>query len=228
MILVCPECKTRYVVEASLFALGPRQVRCAKCKHGWKAELPNDIDVVAPPPLEPDPIPETVAPVPEGSNLPTVTEKVPKFYFKLNLTKTQRLATMLTCAVVLVLLVVFRQPVVNRWAFMEPIYTFAGLYVYHPGDELEFQQVRSELKYDGGVTKLVLSGKIKNKTKKSQTVPNIVADAIGPDGVAIQSWQIDAPTARLDPEAEASFTSAINAPQGTVVNVLMNFAEAKE
>lgn len=230
MILVCPECKTRYLVEANLFAMGARQVRCARCKHNWKAELPNEIDVVAPPPLEPDPIPEAITPIPEGSNLPIPTEK-PKKPFVFNLdkwSKKQRIAFAGIAVSIVLTLVVGRQFIVNRWPVMEKLYTPLGLYVYHPGDELEFQQVRSELKYDGGITKLVLNGKIKNKTKKSQTVPPIVAQAVGADGAVMQSWQIEAPTATLSSEGEAGFTSSINAPQGTVVNVQLNFAEGKE
>ena len=35
MILACPFCRARFLVQASLFDAGPRQVKCARCHHEW-------------------------------------------------------------------------------------------------------------------------------------------------------------------------------------------------
>ena len=35
MLLVCPSCRTRYVVPDSAIGMDGRQVRCANCKHSW-------------------------------------------------------------------------------------------------------------------------------------------------------------------------------------------------
>lgn len=40
MILTCPECKTRYLLNEALLGPGGRVVRCAKCGNSWKAEAP--------------------------------------------------------------------------------------------------------------------------------------------------------------------------------------------
>ncbi len=60
MLLVCPSCRTRYVVPDSAIGVSGRQVRCANCKHSWYqdgAELPVPPApaIVAPvmPPAEP-------------------------------------------------------------------------------------------------------------------------------------------------------------------------------
>lgn len=62
MLLVCPSCRTRYVVPDSAIGAAGRQVRCANCRHSWFQEGPSS---VAPPKLEP------VAPQPPAAPAPT-------------------------------------------------------------------------------------------------------------------------------------------------------------
>jgi predicted Zn finger-like uncharacterized protein len=75
MLLVCPSCRTRYVVPDSAIGAAGRQVRCASCRHSWFQEGPSS---VAPPRLEPiapaeaapvpiSPVPISVAPPPAAT-----------------------------------------------------------------------------------------------------------------------------------------------------------------
>lgn len=41
MILTCPECSARYVVDPKALLPNGRVVRCAKCKHSWKEAAPD-------------------------------------------------------------------------------------------------------------------------------------------------------------------------------------------
>ncbi len=48
MIIVCPECNTRFMLSASAIGEDGRDVRCAKCGHEWHAPPPRN----APEPLD--------------------------------------------------------------------------------------------------------------------------------------------------------------------------------
>lgn len=81
MLLVCPSCRTRYVVPDSAIGMDGRQVRCANCKHSWfqggfippvapappvvapanAAPAIDEAPQVASPPPPPPPPPPTVA-----------------------------------------------------------------------------------------------------------------------------------------------------------------------
>ncbi len=63
MLLVCPSCRTRYVVPDSAVGIDGRQVRCANCKHSW-------FQAGTIPPLAPAPSVVAPAEQPENQNVP--------------------------------------------------------------------------------------------------------------------------------------------------------------
>lgn len=73
MLLVCPSCRTRYVVPDSAIGGAGRQVRCASCRHSWFQEGPAS---VAPPRIAPVVVPPETAPVPAFAEAETAIAPV--------------------------------------------------------------------------------------------------------------------------------------------------------
>lgn len=56
MILQCPSCNTRFLVNSSLIPADGRDVKCAKCMHQWFVEGEPPAADYAPMPLKTDPV----------------------------------------------------------------------------------------------------------------------------------------------------------------------------
>ena len=219
MIIACLACQTRYLVPAAHFAAGPRMVRCAHCGHTWLAELPPETGTARTDQLSALAAADT-GKAPPAYQLPVAPKEKPFWQKDWFLASVAVIA-----ACILLWMAVDRREIAQKYPSMEAVYDRVGLHIYHAGEGLELQDVRSEMKFDGGTMQLSVEGKIHNKTDKPQSIPNLLAAAAGPSGAVMQSWQIDAPAATLAPGETKTFTSEIRAPQGTVANINLHFVE---
>jgi predicted Zn finger-like uncharacterized protein len=229
MILDCPSCRTRYLVQIGLFASGGRHVRCVRCRHEWHATLPTHIDVFVPVQLPPDyhHVPENKSGAGEApSSQGAASYPLPAVIKNWN---SRRTAKTVSIAVgVLVVLVVFpilmRQQIVNKFPDLRSFYESISFDIDHSGKGLVFDQVTSELKYDGGTMRLVVDGVVHNSTDEIQLIPDIKARALGPDRDIIQSWWVPAPAGSVDPGKDVPFHTEVNAPmKRTIENVYLEF-----
>lgn len=234
MILPCPLCHTRFLVPAQAFAHGARMVRCARCLHIWRAELPTHIDVVEkemePPTTQPSSPPSgalpsgaahDASPASDNGQLPALYEGPTPSWVRHVL-----LAGLVGLLGYLILwFIVDRQDIVARWPTLESYYEDMGLHIQHLGEGLLVKDVRSELRYDGGAVALVIEGRIENQQAVPVLVPALKATPIGVDGSPIDSWVIEPPIPQLGEHKSVAFQTSIKAPKDTVSSVKLVFIE---
>jgi len=193
-------------------------VRCARCSHTWQADLTQDASNPAASPQSP--LAEA-----EGASRNTALASALKLS-----TSVRLFISIGVAALALLILLVFLfdcQNIAKKWPWFEGLYNSIGLHIYHAGEGLKIEDVRSELHYEDGVMHLMVAGNIVNKTKKAQLVPPIMASAVGSDGNVMQNWQIDPPAVTLEAGGRVPFSSTINSPKGSVVEMNLIFGEAK-
>jgi predicted Zn finger-like uncharacterized protein len=242
MILECPSCHARYMVQIGLFAQGGRQVRCARCRNEWHATLPNHIEVYLAPIVPEGEAPSTpaadIAPSPplaheagdgaattSSANLPAVIKTWGRFRHSV-LFKRLRLASFWGLGFVVLILwpVMDRQKIVKVFPDLKGTYEMIGLHIDHNVNGLMFDQVKSELRYDGGTMRLYVDGIIHNTTPETQFIPDIKARALGPDQRIIQSWWVEAPAATVAAGSDVPFHTEVNAPmKRTIEDVYLEF-----
>jgi predicted Zn finger-like uncharacterized protein len=240
MIIECPSCSTRYLVQIGLFAEGGRQVRCALCKHEWHVKLPTAVDVVAPPPgfapiPEPSPPSSPLSSRPPAPNKPETPAKptanlpavIEKSFFPNNLLFF--LVATVLFAILASVLIVERYSVAKAFPELTGFYHVLGLNVSPGWEGLVFEGVKSELRYDGGTMKLFVDGTICNTTIEAKAIPDIDARALGPDKSAILSWRVDAPVPSIEPGGKIPFHTEIATPmERTIEDVYLEFISRKE
>ena len=195
MILTCPECSTRYVVDPAAIGPSGRTVRCSRCAHTWAepppADLPDETplpDTIAPDIDDPaDPAPDegaSFAPRPDpplrterashrrrprGTNLPALPSE-----------PVSRAPAILWSLVVLAFCgsigaaIWYRDFIMSRVPQTEPIFASIGLGPEAPGAGLQLQVSKPAFTTRDGKRVVTIKGFVVNISEKSRAVPNMI------------------------------------------------------
>ena len=210
MIVSCPACSTRYLVEPE--ALGPkgRMVRCAKCEHSWQQDPPNDmpheVDLTIPP-RGSMPLPERREAARRGSRgagLP--------------------LLIMVLLALGIAGGYFFRERVIAEWPKTAQIYELVGLPTKVLGVGLELANVNFTRQQVAGQTIVQVQGNIFNKTDKEILLPPLKAALQDDSGKLLYDWifGVDRPTIR--PGETISFKTEAKSPPPEATKLTITFS----
>ncbi|MHA1113838.1 MAG: DUF3426 domain-containing protein [Alphaproteobacteria bacterium] len=213
MIITCPACATRYLIDP--VQLGPegRRVRCAKCGHGWAQDG-------APARPEPDVIrtPDAVRPIPEGSNLPAFPRPAPRRPNVIGWA-----ALILVVAAVVAGGLAARERVVAAWPPSARLYAALGMPVLPLGHGIEFRDVAFERERGEDGETLVLRGRLANVADSVLDVPRLRVALIGKTGEIVGAWEFTVSAARLVPGETVAFVTRHENPPATASNLRIEF-----
>ena len=77
MIVICPECATRYLIDPRALGVMGRSVRCTHCSHVWMQLPPEDAPRRVDLPLPGTEKPQAARPAPQARALPPPPQSAP-------------------------------------------------------------------------------------------------------------------------------------------------------
>ncbi len=214
MILTCPNCYIRYLLDRQVLEPNGRRVRCSACQFIWFQnpddddslddvyEGDEDAEYLAQAEVLDEDIPESVKPGPR------------EIYD--DLFEENRLIPVLTgvAAAALVflffstILVFMREGIVRSWPPSAMVFEMAGFEIPVPGEGLIFDRVKAVTDFDQHGNEIIeIEGKIINLRDKSVKLPKIQARLMDEAGGYKQEWKVDVPEEAVNAEQSLRFAT---------------------
>ncbi|MGH7014751.1 MAG: DUF3426 domain-containing protein [Stellaceae bacterium] len=216
MIVICPTCSTRYLVETQKLGAQGRMVRCGNCGHTWYQAPPED----APPRVELTvPVPEPRQGAVERGGLPAIPPR-----------RRRRGAAVVALLVLLLVLaavgwgaIFLRDQVMALVPQSARIYSRLGLAAgtsqFGSGLELRNVVPRRTMVNDQPV--LVIDGQIANLSSSPRRVPPLKATLRDANDKPLASWTFSASVVELAPGATAPFHTTYQQSMAAATGVVV-------
>ncbi len=230
MIVTCPDCSTRYLVDPRALGAAGRRVRCANCASTWHQSLPED----APRPIE-RPRYEAPQPAPTLEAEPRVRTESPARLPAVSPAKRPPwgligsiLIPVLVVAGFLGAAVLFRDRVVALWPPAAKLYAVARLPVNEPGAGLVISHQRSSNGDESGAPALIIEGQVDNVTGVAIKVPKLRIEIKDINAKILQHWTFTVTDEPLLPGASIPFRTSTTQLNKAAVGSSIDFAGPDE
>ena len=242
MIITCPRCATRYLLETGVVRPPGRQVRCARCQHTWFQDAALDLPQPVPVPVEerapsgPVTDKSRMLPPPPGA----IPQPVPRFevpppppsaspFGDRQRARSRSLAGVMvllaTVAGFLLFFIYMPETIARVWPESASLYEALGMPVNLRGFKIIATHTQ-ELDNTGPV--IAIKGRIINETDRELAVPKVRLAVRDQSGKEIYHWTVLADQQRLGPREEGSFSARLESPPADAVDLEVRFAKAGE
>jgi len=215
MIVTCPTCSTRYLVETQKLGAQGRMVRCGSCTHTWYQAPPEDMT----PRVElASPAPEPQPGIVERRGLPAIPRK------------RRRWGAVVASLVLLLVLaaagwgaIFMRDRVMALVPQTAKIYSRLGLAASQPqfGAGLEVRGVTPRRTTTNDQPVLAIDGMIVNLSASPRRVPQLKVTLRDANDQPLTSWTFSAGVAALAPGASAPFHTTFEKPMAEATGVVV-------
>jgi predicted Zn finger-like uncharacterized protein len=215
MIVTCPACSTRYLVDPRALGSAGRTVRCANCANTWHQEpaedLPRTLEVT----------PDEFGPRPSSGRYPPPALA----------TKSRPWATYIAAGLLAVIVsgavagVLARDRVATMWPPAARLFSLVGLSVPPPNAGLKLDSVSPHRDIENGVPVLIVEGVVKNIGSVARDIPKIKVVLRDSGGNNVQSAIFAATEPRVLPGAGVPFRATIVQPSSSATDISVDFAE---
>ncbi len=212
MIITCPNCETRFKIDAAALAPRGKMVRCSQCGHRWFAEPPAEEP-------EPPPLPET-PPVEGAAEDEAATARTSRP------TAGTIVGWSLLVLVVLLLAAAMlaRNEIVAAWPQATTLYRQLGLPVTLSLG-LELRELASERFEENGVPMLRITAEIVNTARRERVLPPLRVALLDARGRELDFGLFDPPRRRLAPGAFARFEARLVDPPPAAERFTVTFLD---
>lgn len=217
MILSCPSCKSRFLVDPAAVGTG-RQVRCGRCKNEWFATPPEEpaSALELEPPVEPSPI--RPRPIPPGSNLPALPQAKKR--------RTGMIVGWLAFVLVaggIGAAIWKRDMVMERVPATTKAFELLGLAPEAQATVLRVEDIKVNRVSQDGVPVLLIEGRVINTSGAPRPVPTLRGILQDANEREVQSWTFTVPADRLDGGQSVVFKTEVRQPAAAAQRVSIVF-----
>jgi len=217
MIVTCPVCSTRYLVDPRALGSAGRLVRCASCSHTWQqappADAPRRIDLVTPQP-------ELAGAAGGRVQLPALPP--------------QRRGSAALLVPLLALFVLIgatgaglwlaRAQVVSYWPPAATYYAWLGAPVAVPEEGgLGIDKVTKRYDTESGLKTLIIEGEVVNTSRTARDVPKLRIVLQDASKHELQSWSFPVTDEPLLPGGSVPFRTSLTEPNAEATGFVVTF-----